>query len=66
MKPHQQSPKTAHAAVGFAAQVYLLFGEVEDGQVQAASVRRLPVHGHHVAVVICQSVPHSGTMQRTI
>lgn len=49
-----------------AAQIYLVFGEVEDGQVQAASVRRLPVHGHHVAVIIRQSVPHSGTKQRTI
>lgn len=66
MKPHQQSPKTVHTAVGFVAQIYLVFGEVEDGQVQAASVRRLPVHGHHVAVIICQSVPHSGAKQKTI
>lgn len=46
--------------------MYLALGEVEDGQVQAARVRRLPVHRHHVAVIVRQSVPHSGTKQRTI
>lgn len=45
---------------------YLAIGEVEDGQVQAAGVRRLPVHGHHVAVIIRQSVPHPGTEQGTV
>lgn len=64
MKPDQL--QTADTAVWSVAQRYLVFGEIEDGQVQAASVRRLPVHGHHVAIIICQSVPHSGTKQRTI
>lgn len=45
---------------------HLAIGEVEDGQVQAASVRCLPVHGHHVAVIIRQSVPYPGTKQRTV
>lgn len=67
VKPDQRSlKKTAGAAARFGAQVYLALGEVEDGQVQAASVRRLPVHGQHVAVIIRQSVPHSGSKQRTI
>lgn len=66
MKPDRQSEKAANKAVCLVAQIYLVFGEVENGQVQAASVRRLPVHGHHVAVIIRQSVPYSGTKQRAI
>ena len=39
---------------------YLVWPEVERGQVQGASVGGLPVHGHHVAIVIAQGVPDSG------
>lgn len=37
---------------------YPLLAEVECGEMQGANVRCLPVHWHHVAIVICQSIPH--------
>lgn len=37
---------------------YPLLAEVECGEMQGANVRCLPVHWHHVAIVIGQSIPH--------
>lgn len=38
---------------------YPLLTEVESGEMQGANVWGLPVHWHHIAVVIGQSIPHA-------
>lgn len=45
---------------------YLMLSEVEGGQVQTSSVWCLPVHSHHVSVIIRQSVPDPGRKHRRI
>lgn len=38
---------------------YPLLTEIESGEMQGANVRGLPVHWHHIAVVIGESIPHA-------